>query len=175
MTISIVENKQTAAKLIVLTLLMFSFGYLMVPLYEKFCEATGIRNLLNPADDISDLITDSPRDIRTEFITTSQGLVSMRPNMSLANLKTGQTYSVIYTLKNLSSKPLVGQAIPSFSPARGGRWFKKIQCFCFEQLKMQPNETISAPVVFIIDSTIDKEIKTLSLAYTFFEIEGASF
>ncbi len=151
---------------------MFCFGYGMVPLYEKFCEATGIRNLLNPADDIDNITTISDREIRTEFITTSQGLVSMKPNIALVNLKAGQTYSVIYTIKNLSSKPLYGQAVPSFSPARGDKWFKKIQCFCFEQLKLQANETIEAPVVFIIDSTIPKDIKTLSLSYAFFEVEG---
>lgn len=172
MTTAPVHNTDTFKKLVIFTVLMFCFGYLMVPLYEKFCEATGINNLLQP-DDISEI---APKDrlIRTEFVTTSQGLVSMLPNQTLANLNVGKTYSVIYTIKNLSDKPITGQAIPSFSPARAGTWFKKIQCFCFEQLQLKPHQEIQAPVVFVIDDTLPDAIKTLSLAYAFFTVEGAA-
>lgn len=166
----------TAFKLLVFAVAMFAFGYGLVPLYEKICEAAGINNLLNPSADAGEFSTgaDDDRLIRAEFIASARGMVAMRPNMSLADLRPGTTYTVIYTLKNLTDKPLVAQAVPSYSPARAERWFKKTHCFCFEQLRLKPREVRLSPVVFVIDPALPDDIKTLSLAYTFFEIEGAS-
>ena len=163
-----------AAKLAFFAALMFAFGYAMVPLYEKICEATGINNLLNPAADVGNAVVDNNRLLRAEFVTTASGMVAMHPNMQLAQLTPGKTYNVVYTLKNLTDKTLVGQAVPSYSPARAERWFKKTQCFCFEQLVMAPGEVRQAPVVFVVSADLPQDINTLSLSYTFFEIEGAA-
>lgn len=169
------QSLVVAGKLSFFAVLMFAFGYAMVPLYEKICEATGINNLLNPADDVADLPMDGDRLLRTEFITTASGMLMMRPNMQLAEINPGKTYSVIYTLKNLADKPLIGQAVPAYNPARAERWFKKIQCFCFDQLKMAPGEVRQAPVVFVVDAAMPPDIDTFSLSYTFFEVEGAAW
>lgn len=165
---------QTAAKLVFFACVMFAFGYAMVPLYEKICEVTGINNLLNPQADGDDFVPDPSRRIRAEFDTNARGQLAMTPNMQLAELLPGKTYSVIYTLENLTDQPLIGQAVPSYSPRRADRWFKKIQCFCFDQLLMQPNEVRQVPVVFVIDPAMPADIATLSLSYTFFTVEGRS-
>ena len=115
----------------------------------------------------------SAREVRTEFVTSARAPVAMRPNMQLANLRPGKTYTVIYTLQNLSNRPVVAQALPSYSPQRAGRWFKKVQCFCFEQLRLAAGEVVQAPVVFVIDKNLPDDIKTISLSYDFFEVEGA--
>ncbi len=162
----------TALKLFFFAIVMFAFGYAMVPIYEKICQVTGINNLLNPQADSDDFTPDLNRLVRTEFDTNARGMVAMTPSMELAQLTPGKTYSVVYTLENLTNQALTGQAVPSFSPRRADRWFKKIQCFCFDQLQMEPNEVRQAPVVFIIDPSIPPEIETLSISYTFFEVEG---
>ena len=165
---------QTAIKLSVFAVLMFGFGYGMVPLYEKICAATGINNLLNPANDAGELIVDSERLIRVEFVTNARGMVAMRPNLSIEKLHPGKTYTVIYTLENLSNKSLVAQAVPTYSPGRAEKWFKKTHCFCFDQLRLAPGEVRNEPVVFVIDPALPSDIRTLSLSYTFFEIEGTA-
>lgn len=171
----------TAAKLSLFSLLMFGFGYLMVPLYEKICEATGLNNLLISSkvdrDEYADAATATAaaRTIRTEFVTSASHaqMLTMSPAQDLLTMSPGAVYEMQYTLRNHTDAPLVGQAVPAYSPARAARWFKKIQCFCFDQLHMDAGETRQETVVFVIDPAIDADIHTLALSYTFFQIEGA--
>ena len=164
-----------ALKLALLSAAMFGFGYLMVPLYEKICEATGINNILIDSKiDADEFAIDPTRAIRAEFVTTATGALAMTPDTQLAAIHPGETYEIFYTLKNLSDQTLFGQAVPSYSPTAADRWVKKVQCFCFDQLKMNPNETRRERVVIVIDPNLPKDIKTLSLSYTFFQIEGGA-
>ena len=166
-------NLAVAGKLALLAVLMFGFGYAMVPLYEKICEATGIRNLLNPAS-VEDIVADPNRAVRAEFAPGRGAGVRITPSVEvLPEIRPGETYSVVYTLKNESGRRLVGQAIPGYAPTRAGRWFKKIQCFCFGQLTLEAGETRQHPVVFTIDPALPEDIPTIALSYDFFEVEGA--
>ena len=166
-------NLIAAAKLSLFALVMFGFGYAMVPLYYKICDITGINQLLTPTA-TEDIAAADWREVRVELDVNSRGRLSMTPNLRLLETaRLGETYSVIYTLKNLSNRRLIGQAVPSYGPARAGRWFKKIQCFCFDKLTMEPNETRQAPVVFVIDPSLPEDISAVALSYTFFEVEGA--
>ena len=98
----------------------------------------------------------------------------MIPNLRLMKAITpGESYSVIYTIKNLSGRRLVGQAVPSYGPPRAGKWFKKIQCFCFDKLTLEKDETRQSPVVFVIDGKLPEDIHSIALSYTFFEVEGS--
>ena len=162
------------AKLALFALAMFGFGYALVPLYEKICEATGINNLLNPQT-YDGALADEARALRLEFDTNARGLVAMRPNLRLMEaVRPGETYSVIYTLENLSGKPLRAQAVPSFGPPRAGKWFRKIRCFCFDQLTLAPGEVRQEPVVFVVDAALPPDIGVIALSYTFFEVEGGA-
>ena len=166
-------NLAVAGKLVLLAVLMFGFGYAMVPLYEKICEATGIRNLLNPAS-VENTAVDRNRSIRAEFTPGNGAGVRITPSVEvLPEIRPGETYSVIYNLKNESGKRIVGQAIPSYAPIRAGRWFKKIQCFCFGRLTLEAGETRRHPVVFTVDPALPDDIPTIALSYAFFEVEGA--
>lgn len=166
-------NLAVAGKLSLLAVLMFGFGYAMVPLYEKICEAAGIRNLLNPAS-VENVTTDSTRRIRAEFTPGRGAGVRITPSVEvLPRIHPGETYSVIYNLQNESGKRIVGQAIPAYAPARAERWFKKIQCFCFGQLTLEAGESRMHPVVFTVDPAMPDDIPTIALSYDFFEVEGA--
>lgn len=166
-------NLAVAGKLILLAALIFGFGYAMVPLYEKICEATGIRNLLNPAE-IGDMVADPNRRIRADFTPGRGAGIRITPSVeSMPEIQPGETYSVVYTLANESGRRIVGQAIPAYAPARAGKWFKKIQCFCFGQLTLEPGETRRHPVVFAVDPAMPDDIPAIALSYDFFEVEGA--
>ena len=166
-------NLVVAGKLVLLAALMFGFGYAMVPLYEKICEATGLRNLLNPAE-IGEMSADPGRLIRADFAPGRGAGVRITPSVeSMPEVRPGETYSVVYTLANQSGKRIVGQAIPAYAPARAGKWFKKIQCFCFGQLALEPGETRRHPVVFAVDPALPDDIPSIALSYDFFEVEGA--
>ena len=161
-------------KLALFAIAMFGFGYAMVPLYDTICRITGINNLLNPAA-AYDVVADDDRVLRLEFDTNARGLVAMTPNIRLIKeANPGRTYSVVYTLENLSGKPLLAQAVPSYGPPRAGKWFRKIQCFCFTQLTLSPGEKRQSPVVFVVDSELPSDISTIALSYTFFEVEGGA-
>ena len=162
-------------KLALFAIAMFGFGYALVPLYYKICEVTGINNLLNPQSYAADARTDENRELRLEFDTNARGLVAMNPNLRLIeSAHPGETYSIIYTLENLSGRPLRAQAVPSFGPPRAGKWFRKIRCFCFDQLTLAPGEVRQEPVVFVVDADLPPDISVISLSYTFFEIEGGA-
>ena len=161
-------------KLALFAVVMFGFGYALVPLYYKICEITGINNLLNPQT-IQNAVVDENRALRLEFDTNARGLVSMKPSIRLMKeVHPGKTYSVIYTLENLGGRPLTAQAVPSYGPPRAGKWFKKIQCFCFGQMTLSAGEKRQEPVVFVVDSELPEDINTIALSYTFFEVEGGA-
>ena len=166
-------NLAVAGKLALLAVLMFGFGYAMVPLYEKICEATGIRNLLNPAA-IEETMAVSDRVIRAEFAPGRGAGVRITPSVEvMPELSPGGTYSVVYTLANESGKRIVGQAVPGYAPARAERWFRKIQCFCFGQLTLERGETRRHPVVFVVHPDLPEDVPVIALSYDFFEVEGA--
>ncbi len=167
-----VHNQVMLGKLVVFSLLMFGFGYAMVPLYEKICQVTGINNLLNP-EDTSDFKVDSSRKLRFDLDANVRGNVSFRPLTRTMRINPGATYSVIYEIENNLDRELHGQAIPSFAPTHAQRYVKKLECFCFYQMTLEPREAIRLPVVFSLDPNLDSEINTIAMSYTFFEIEGA--
>jgi cytochrome c oxidase assembly protein subunit 11 len=166
--------RRTAVKLAACAALMFGFGYALVPIYYFVCDITGINNLLNPDDAPARLAAATDREVRVELdANADEKIVAMTPKTRVMNLRPGQTYSVIYELKNLKASPVAGQAIPSYAPRRAAQWVKKLQCFCFEQLKMEADETREFPVVFAVSSDLPDDIHTISLSYTFFNVEGA--
>ena len=166
-------NFAAAAKLSLFAALMFGFGFAMVPLYYKFCEVTGINNLLAPAE----VPVSSParaRPVRVDFDVNTFAEVSMTPTVrSIDEAMTGTSYSVVYTIKNTSGRRLVGQAIPDYEPKRAAKWFAKIQCFCFDQLTLEKDAVATFPVVFVVDQELPPDIPAIVLAYRFIEVEGA--
>lgn len=165
-------NRAMLAKLLVFAAMMFAFGYAMVPLYEKICQVTGINNLLNP-DDVPGAEADLGREVRLDFDANVRGDVAFRPLTRTIAANPGRTYSVIYEIENLRDRELVGQSVPSFAPARAQPAVRKLECFCFYRLTLQPREKLMLPVVFSVDPSLDEEIRAVALSYTFFEVEGA--
>ena len=162
-------------KFIVIAVLMFGFGYALVPIYKKICEITGV-NILTPKDvtveRIDNTQIDKTRTITVEFDANAQGPWRFRPVVNSLQVHPGEMAQVVYEVVNTQARSIDAQAIPSYAPQQASAHFKKVECFCFKQQTLGPNEAKQMPVVFYIDPALPKDVKTITLSYTFFEIAG---
>jgi cytochrome c oxidase assembly protein subunit 11 len=172
------RNLRTLKKLAVVTAMMFGFGYALIPLYDVFCELTGI-NFLTQADGEVDTFArntqvDSTRTVRVIFDANTKGPWRFHPGVSSLEVHPGELSTVVYEIANQQNKQMVGQAIPSYMPMAAAQHFKKIECFCFSQQDLKPNEARAFPVVFVVDPKLPKDVTEITLSYTFFEIQRAA-
>ena len=170
------RNTRMLKKLAVVTVMMFGFGYALIPLYDVFCEITGINFLTqadgNKEDFARNTQVDSSRSVKVVFDANTKGTWRFHPTMSSVNVHPGELTKVVYEIANQQDKQMVGQAIPSYVPMVAAQHFKKLECFCFAQQDLKPNEARSFPVVFVVDPKLPKDVTEITLSYTFFEIPG---
>ncbi|QPF72667.1 cytochrome c oxidase assembly protein [Roseateles sp. DAIF2] len=173
------ENRLMVGKLAVVVLLMFGFGYAMVPLYNAICSALGI-NVLSlserqhavKASDLKNTQIDYSRKITIEFDANARGPWEFKPALNHLEVHPGELATVMYEFRNVQLKVMSAQAIPSYAPKQATAHFNKLECFCFNEYTLQPGETKEWPVVFVIDPKLPKDVKTITLSYTFFEVAG---
>ena len=166
------HNRVLLAKLGVVVVAMFGFGYLLVPFYEKICQVTGLRDI-DRADAVVNTQVDKSRTIKIEFDTNLRNLPWDFRALQLAeNVHPGEVTQAMFQVVNLTDRPITGQAIPSYGPQQAALYFKKLDCFCFAKQTLQPGERRAMPVVFVVDPSLPKDVGTITLSYTFFEVEG---
>lgn len=171
-------NSQMVRKLAVVAVAMFAFGYALVPIYKSICELTGVNILA-----LGELATpgakptlpantqiDLSRTITVEFDANSRGPWEFRPAQRSLEVHPGELTTVMYEFQNTQNRRMSAQAIPSYAPQQASAHFNKLECFCFNQYTLDPGEKKSWPVVFVIDSKLSKDVKTITLSYTFFEV-----
>jgi len=167
-------NRRLMKKLLIVTAMMFGFGFALVPFYEKICEVTGIRNVFQPDEVAANTQIDSSRWVSVEFDSNTRRLPwTFKPMQSSVSVHPGELTQVEYEVRNTLDRPVTGQAVPSFGPQQAALYFKKMECFCFQQQTLAPGEVRRMPVVFIIDSKLPADLNTVTLSYTFFEVDGA--
>lgn len=176
-------NRQMLIKLAVIAVLMFGFGYALVPLYRAICELTGINVVTNKneygvraygAVKPKNTQVDTSRKVTIEFDANSRGPLRFRPVKNYLEVHPGEMAQITYEVVNEQDRTIMAQAIPSYAPKVATQHFTKLECFCFAQQTLKPKESRQMPVVFIIDPNLPKDVKTITLSYTFFEINGAS-
>lgn len=173
------DNLRLVAKLLVVTALMFSFGYALVPLYRAICTALGI-NVLSlserqhsvRAEDVRNTQVDLSRTISVEFDANVRGPWEFKPAVAHLNVHPGELTTVMYEFRNVQQRVMSAQAIPSYAPKQATAHFNKLECFCFNEYTLQPGESKQWPVVFVIDPKLPRDVKTITLSYTFFEVPG---
>jgi cytochrome c oxidase assembly protein subunit 11 len=169
-------NAVTLGKLVVVTAIMFGFGYALVPLYRKICEITGVNELTQTdagaAAFAKGTQVDLSRTITVEFDGNARGPWRFMPTTHALKVHPGELTTVLYEIANQQPRTMQAQAIPSYAPAVAMQYFRKVECFCFKQQTLQPNEARQFPVVFVIDPKIPKSVDTITLSYTFFEVGG---
>ena len=166
------DNRVLLAKLGVIVVAMFGFGYALVPFYEKICEVTGLRDI-DKADAVVNTQVDMTRVVRIEFDTNLHDMPwKFRALETTTDIHPGAVTQVVFEVVNTSDQAVTGQAIPSYGPRNAAQYFRKLDCFCFTRQTLAPGETRRMPVVFVVDPAMPKDLSTITLSYTFFKVEG---
>ena len=179
------ENVRMVGKLAIVAAGMFAFGYALVPLYRAICEMTGI-NILSLSElqvpggatggkDVRLPVNsqvDRTRTITVEFDANARGLWDFKPATRSLEVHPGELNTVMYEFQNVQNRRMAAQAIPSYAPQQAAPYFNKLECFCFNQYTLEAGEKKQWPVAFVIDPKISKDVKTITLSYTFFEVGG---
>jgi cytochrome c oxidase assembly protein subunit 11 len=173
------DNAAMVGKLAVVVMAMFAFGYALVPIYRSICEALGI-NVLSKAERVAvgfdgkslNTQVDRSRTITVEFDANARGPWDFKPALRSLLVHPGEMATVMYEFRNKQDRAMAAQAIPSYAPKQASAHFNKLECFCFNEYTLAPGESRQWPVVFVIDPKLPKDVTTITLSYTFFEVQG---
>lgn len=165
------DNRSIIGQLVVLTVAMFGFGFLLVPLYDVFCEITGFGGRTNAQAAAVAEAPDLTREVRVEFITTvnSYAQFEFAADLDSMTVNPGKMYFATFTAKNTSGEDKVAQAVPSVAPSAAAEHFTKIECFCFTSQEFTANEERAMPLQFIVNPELPEYVDTITLQYTFFD------
>jgi cytochrome c oxidase assembly protein subunit 11 len=171
-----VASRRLARTLALVAVTMFGFGYAMVPLYNAFCELTGLNGRTGEriaAETVERMPQDVTREVTVEFVTAvNAGFPwEFRPAISQISVHPGVETEVMFEASNRGSAAITGQAVPSVTPTESTRFFSKTECFCFTQQTLTAGETKQMPVRFVVNPKLPKHIQTITLGYTFFRAE----
>jgi cytochrome c oxidase assembly protein subunit 11 len=168
-------NRSMLVKLFVVAAMMFGFGFALVPMYRAICQITGINNLVQKdvgEREAKNTQVDVSRSVSIEFDANARGPLEFKPEQNSLDIHPGEVMTVMYQVTNDQGRTVKAQAIPSYAPKQATEYFKKIECFCFTQQTLLPGETKRMPVVFVVDPKLPKDVKTITLSYTFFELDA---
>lgn len=167
------QNRRLFTRLAIIAVGMFGFGYALVPFYYKICEAWGVNSLGETRAAPGNTQVDATRTVTIELDSNVHGMAwRFRPLVNHVEVHPGQLTTVEYEVVNERGQAVTGQAVPSYGPPLAAEYFKKIECFCFTQQTLAAGETRRMPVTFVIDPRLPKDVNSIALSYTFFEVEG---
>jgi cytochrome c oxidase assembly protein subunit 11 len=175
----VADNRRMVAKLVAVTALMFCFGYALVPIYRTICEALGV-NVLSRAELLgvqsdggaANTQVDAARTVTIEFDANARGPWDFKPAKASIDVHPGEVATVMYEFRNRQNRTMAAQAFPSYAPNVAMAHFKKLECFCFTEHVLKPGESKQWPVTFVVDRKLPKDVRTITLSYTFFEVGG---
>ena len=168
------EGSKKTIKLLCFSVLgMFTFSFALVPLYDVFCEVTGLNGKIElEATTNQNLETEIGRDVSIQFVSHNNEQMPwiFRPSESQIKIQTGKYHTATFYVKNPTSKRMIAQAIPSVAPSNAASHLKKLECFCFEEQELAPGEEALLPVRLIFDDELPDSIKSVVLSYTIFDV-----
>ena len=167
------KNKRTVLMALVVVAGMFGFGFALVPLYNVFCELTGINGKTGPKYVLQsgELDTDLTRLVKVQFVTQNNEAMPwhFKPEISQVEVHPGEMMQVDFIARNPTSRDMVAQAVPSLSPNEGTDFFHKVECFCFTQQTLKAGEEARMPLRFVVDKDLPEYLTKLTLSYTLFD------
>ena len=172
MTNSRLSIKKQTKIMLIIVMGMFGFCFALVPLYNVFCKATGLNGKTSGQAAQTVLKADNTREVTVELLTTLNEAIACEfvPEHAKQSFHPGEYVATTFRVKNLTDKPMVVQAIPSVTPGLGARYINKVECFCFVRQPLEPHEEKDFPLVYTVDPAMPKSIRTLTLAYTLFDV-----
>ncbi|MBN4075081.1 MAG: cytochrome c oxidase assembly protein [SAR86 cluster bacterium] len=168
------KNSRLVQKLLLGAVGMFGFGFALVPLYDVFCDITGLNGKTGGryAYEAAEVEVNEERLVTVQFRAMNNAGMSWQfePMVRQVEVHPGELTEVMFYARNPSSSTIVGQAVPSVSPFRSADYLHKTECFCFSQQTLLAGEEIDMPLRFFIDQDIPEEITKLTLSYTLFDV-----
>jgi cytochrome c oxidase assembly protein subunit 11 len=167
---------RTVSRLLLMAVAMFAFGFALVPLYDVFCEITGINGKsFNVAADGYQAVpaaVDTSREIKVIFIANNNDGMSWEfaPSQTVMRVHPGAKVDTVFYAKNPMSYQMIGQAVPSVQPIRAAEYFHKTECFCFNQQVLEGEQAVEMPLQFIVDQDLPQSVRTITLSYTLFDV-----
>ena len=164
--------KSTITKLSLVVVAMYAFSYALVPIYDTFCEITGLNGKTNDVAYTDNDINKEDRFVKVKFISNvaNSAPLYFEPSVTEMTVQVGKPYNTHYVMKNNSSRQLHTTASPSVTPGKYAEYFKKIECFCFNQQIINSGEVKDLGVQFIVDNDLPDNIGDIVLSYTMFDI-----
>jgi len=167
------QNRRLSRRLAIVAIGMFGFGFALVPFYNQICAALGINSLVERSELPKNSQVDASRTVTIEFDANTRDLPwRFQPMVRHITVHPGEVATVEYEVINVRASAVTGQAVPSYGPANAAEYFHKVECFCFQQQTLGPGETRRMPVTFVVDPKLPRDVATISLSYTFFEVAG---
>jgi cytochrome c oxidase assembly protein subunit 11 len=169
---------KTVVKSVIVAVLMFGFAFALIPLYNTFCEITGLNGKTSgqvvAQEALSKQIVDENRLITVQFDASVNSKLNwaFRPTELNMQVTPGKLYKTNFYAKNLSDKEITGRATYSVTPGKASLYFNKTECFCFTEQTLKAHEEVIMPVTFIVDTKLAKDVNIMTLSYTFYKLES---
>ena len=174
------NSRKTLVLATLIPIVMFGFGFALVPLYDVFCRVTGLNGKVNTSPlteaeqnnrtGVGEAVS---RGVRVQFVTMNNGDMpwEFAPlEHDAVKVQTGEDFKAMFRVTNTTNRFMQGRAVPSVSPSEAAQYFHKVQCFCFDQQDLEAGESLDMPVVFEVDKALPDHIQTITLAYTLFDV-----
>jgi len=169
------SNRKLVSWLVLLVIGMFGFGYALVPLYNVFCNLTGLNGKTGGAVAYNEAAAiDKTRWVTVEFVASKNANLPWKfyPLVKKIKIHPGENKRIAYFAENDSGHEMTVQAIPSVTPGIAAKYLKKTECFCFNQQTLKNAEAQDMPMIFHLDPALPKKISTITLSYTLFDATG---
>ncbi len=167
------DLRRLIMRLVAVVVAMFFFGFALVPLYDLFCDVTGLNGKTNSTAFIpATELVDTSRNVTVQFVATNnEGMPwEFRPEIFKLSVHPGEEIETTFFARNPQRMTMVAQAIPSVSPGRAAAYFHKTECFCFNQQVLEAGGTVDMPLRFIVDRDLPASVNTITLSYTLFDV-----
>ena len=171
-------NKKVVKRLVIATVAMFGFGFALVPLYDVFCDITGINGKTGriAQEEALSQTVDKDRLVTVEFLASVHSDLpwEFKPMVRKIKVHPGEITEVNYYARNKTDRLVAGQAVPSLAPGLAAKYFNKTECFCFTRQTLGPGEGKEMPLRFVVDPALPENVRTVSLSYTFYQTEAVA-
>jgi len=167
------NHNKMVTKMVLVVIGMFGFGFALVPLYDVFCDITGINGKTNTEAAVYEAVEiDTTRTITVDFITRTNSGMPWEFTAQTRKVKVhpGEMSEVAFYVRNPTSRDIIAQAVPSVSPGTASLYLNKTECFCFQHQPLKAGEEAIMPMVFYIDPQLPESITYFTLNYTLYDI-----
>lgn len=166
------QHRPLLKRLLIISTLMFAFSFALVPLYDVFCQVTGLNGKPSMEQAQNSVSINSSQQVDIDFLTHAPAgsPFQVSTESKRITVNTGEMHKVTFNALNLSDQDRVLQAVPSVSPGLAAQYLHKVECFCFQQQPLKAGENVDMTLLFYVDQQLPSEIEEMTLSYALFDI-----